>query len=544
MSEMSASPPLPVQGVDLRRLPIGPEEAFVLSRVDGRASVQELSFSTGLTAERVEHCLLTLARYGAVLYGLAAEDDPDSDRRPEEAASSQPTAAKAIGTVEQPLRSPSPSPPPRTPPPLYDPSELEEPGELEPERKRQILDFYYRLPTLNHYELLELERTADRSAVKEAYYRTVAIYHPDRCFGKNLGRFRERMEKCFSRLTEAHETLSSPERRRDYDAYLSTQRQAALLRRALSEDVTEEELKTIERELVQHSPSIPITVGETSKPNTGILDASAKDNGGRPTPPSAACIGTSPLSESVPPQSQAIPKQPSSAPPRLVSDEERRRTLARKLSGGTASLRPPPVSSTPPASIPKDYVADHLRQHYDRHVRESMRQKAAASVGLAEDALNRSDPMAASSSLEQARALGPQDPELRSRISALQARAEVALGDTLCRQANYEEQSGRFMEAARTFERAAYATPTPELWVSAARCQLQSGADLRQAGDFARRAVALAPDRPAGHAILGRVFLAAGMRSSAITELERARSLAPDDVTIITLLQRVQRGQD
>ena len=39
MDPHQANLPRPVEGVDLRTLPIGPEEAFVLSRVDGRSSV-------------------------------------------------------------------------------------------------------------------------------------------------------------------------------------------------------------------------------------------------------------------------------------------------------------------------------------------------------------------------------------------------------------------------------------------------------------------------------------------------------------------------
>jgi hypothetical protein len=43
-----ARTPRPVEGLDMRRLPLGPEEAFVLSRVDGMSSEAEISAATGL----------------------------------------------------------------------------------------------------------------------------------------------------------------------------------------------------------------------------------------------------------------------------------------------------------------------------------------------------------------------------------------------------------------------------------------------------------------------------------------------------------------
>jgi curved DNA-binding protein CbpA len=528
MRDNSTPPPLPVQGIDVRRLPIGPDEAFVFSRVDGRASVEEISFSTGLPLERVKRCLLTLARYGAVLDGLGSQDEDEDDPQSAPGKSVSGTAPSAAGPIGQP--SPTPPAPARSVRPFYDPAELEEPAELAPERKRQILDFYYRMPTLNHYELLGVDFGADRLTLKAAYYSAVALYHPDRYFGKSLGTFRERMEKCFARLTEAHEVLSSAERRQEYDVYLSTRRQATLLRRALTEDVTPEELEEIERELAGATyPTVTTRQEVESAPPQSLVTARDPQ-----TPP--------------PPHSRIAAASEESTPPRSLSEEERRRTLARKLGAGPASLRPPAPSPRPSAPaitpVPKEYLADHLRRHYDQHVRDSMRQRAAAQLDLAEEALRRSDPVAASTSLQNVRSLVPLDAELGTRLEDLHARAETALGDTLFRQADYEEKSGRAADAARTYERAARATPRAELWESAGRCLLESSGDLRQAGDCVRRALSLAPDRPSSHVLLGRIFLAAGMRSSAISELQRARSLAPDDVTITSLLQRVQRGQD
>ncbi len=56
-----------VEGVDILKLAIGPEEAFVLSRVDGRSSQRDIVFATGLPQERVQHALVRLEELGAII---------------------------------------------------------------------------------------------------------------------------------------------------------------------------------------------------------------------------------------------------------------------------------------------------------------------------------------------------------------------------------------------------------------------------------------------------------------------------------------------
>jgi hypothetical protein len=54
--------------------------------------------------------------------------------------------------------------------------------------------------------------------------------------------------------------------------------------------------------------------------------------------------------------------------------------------------------------------------------------------------------------------------------------------------------------------------------------------------------VAEDPTNPAYRVTLARVFLAASMNDSAMGELERAKTLAPTDDTIKSLIRRLQRG--
>src|SRR6185295_1743676 len=58
--------PRPVAGIDMRKLPIGPQEAYVLTRVDGRSSETEIAASTGIDKDLVRESLGRLAELGAI----------------------------------------------------------------------------------------------------------------------------------------------------------------------------------------------------------------------------------------------------------------------------------------------------------------------------------------------------------------------------------------------------------------------------------------------------------------------------------------------
>lgn len=92
--------------------------------------------------------------------------------------------------------------------------------DLDPERKRYIDEAHAKLDRLTFYSLLGVPRNADAKAVKNAYYRLAGLVHPDRYFGKRLGDYKVKLEALFTEITAAHDTLSSPDKRADYDAWL------------------------------------------------------------------------------------------------------------------------------------------------------------------------------------------------------------------------------------------------------------------------------------------------------------------------------------
>lgn len=528
-----------VPGLDIRKLPIGPEEAFVLSRVDGQTTARDIGYATSLTEDQVTRHLQRLHSLGAVQFsepppppasicpeakrtqrsrtGLTSgsvvdRPMPEVDRTPPDVRSAPQASSAAPSSRSDRIR---PTPPNGTrSAQLYPAQELDAAVDLDRNRKQEILDLYYRLDVLDHYALLAISPNADRRQVKTAYYEKVKIFHPDRYFGKELGPFRAKLEQCFARLTEAHDTLANASSREEYDAYLASQKQTIELERAFSEPVTTSDFDRLEEQLRMS------------------LQATAS------MPPSASSEPRA-ISRPVPePVIDVIESEPPNSPSRM-SDEERLRFLAKKLRVSSANLRAvsspasvPPTPSAPPPS--RQQIAEQLRRQLG-----GTRRQIEVHLAAADTAMTTNQPIAAVNALRLAQSLAPEDPKISERLSQAQSLAAHTLADTYLHQAEYEEKSGRFDAAARSYDRAAQGKPSPDTWEAAARCAFQAGSDMRAAADYARKALALDPERPTGHLLLGQIFLAARMRSSAITELERARRLDPNNVTVLSLLKRI-----
>ncbi len=207
---------------DLSRLKLTPTEGFVLSRIDGRASYDEICRMSSLGREETLAILRKLRQQGLVL-------------NPGETAPPEPAPKR---------RSPSPDSAPRTPPPTLvtdemlrkaqekssgsgdenqaqvpsvlerlddgsrvDPSDLAQGPGLSEEMKTRILRLHRRLRRLEPHELLGVPPDADSAIVKRAFAAASKELHPDRYFGKDIGPYREKLAQIFARITEAVQAL-------------------------------------------------------------------------------------------------------------------------------------------------------------------------------------------------------------------------------------------------------------------------------------------------------------------------------------------------
>jgi hypothetical protein len=180
--------------------------AALIPQLDGLRGPMELAEVCNLSIQRVAHALVRLADLGIVDLG-----DPNSTRPP----------------VDEDLNI-----------------------ELDEAQCATINATFEGLDGKSHYQVLGIERSADRKTVKRAYYEKAAAVHPDRHFRKRLGSYKAKMEHVFARLTEAHDVLSDRERRQEYDDYLKTVSATDSLEDSLRDDAIARE-QAVQQELAR-----------------------------------------------------------------------------------------------------------------------------------------------------------------------------------------------------------------------------------------------------------------------------------------------------
>lgn len=497
----------------------------MLSRVDGVASEFEIAESAGLALTAVEATLSELERLGAITFQTRAPSGVSRSPRPAPRTS----GPFRLGPI---IESAGASEPHHPAAALYDPKELDEAVDIELERKRTILEAFYRLDTSTHYQLLNVDPSADKRTIKNAYYEIVNVFHPDRYFGKRLGSFKLKLERVFARLTEAHDVLTRSAPRAEYDAYLASRHKTRELDQKLSDSTLEAQVQAIKRQIEEEARA-----AERAQTSISLMPE---------TGPGPAERSISP----VPSSSSGTLRIPSQGP---LDPDARKRALARKLGGrtfsGSMSAAPPTGTPSAPSSPPSSRAevhgraADDLKRRYEQRITNARAAQAERFLVNARQALNAKDPVSAANAARIAASLVPDNPEITARLQEVQTAAEALLSNHYLTQAQYEEREGRMPEAARSYARATIGNPTAHLFERAAFCGLMAAADLRLAGEHARRAVALAPEDAQSRVTLARIYVTAGMKQSALAEFERAATLAPKDDTIRDWIRRLKRGE-
>lgn len=486
---MAERVPRIVASVDVRKFKLDPMDGFLLTRVDGKLGPKELARDTGLPDFSVDRSLEKLVKLGVVEL-VDPTAPPPKERR------DLPQYAVALHE------------------PKYDPAELDEECDLPTEPRRRVLDLFYRLDDLDHWTLLGVSRDADKKGVKRAYFELASVLHPDRYFKKNLGKFKAKMEVLFNRITEAHDTLVDPERRADYETYLAevatTRGMEAMLERALAEQ--------------------------------------AANAASMPPPPEA---GSSPP-EANPPY--PAPERAGSAPPSgraSLSPTElqaRRETLARRLIGGSSSVRPS-AASTPPVEKPSplEYASsadamDALKRRYAERVENATVAQAKKYAESAEESLKKGDYVAAASNYGIASRFAPNDAELAQRAQEIRAEADRVMCESYVKQAEYAERAMHWPEAARTWAKVArIKVGDPKVHDRAANAILQADGDLREAAEHAKQAIMGEPGAVGYHVTLTEIYAKAGHSASARRAAEAGLQIAPGNAKLQGIVKKLTK---
>ncbi|HET9934198.1 MAG TPA: tetratricopeptide repeat protein, partial [Polyangiaceae bacterium] len=389
----------------------------------------------------------------------------------------------------------------------------------------------------------------------------------DRYYGKNLGRFKSKLERVFQRVTDAHDTLTRNDARADYDAYLNAGRRTAALERELNdEEAYARELDAararIEAEaqrvantpvpghVASSTPPAPTSDPNNVRPSEPTQPRPSDPVAARPSDPA----GVRPSDPAVARPSEPVAARPSVPAPAGRNDADaRRRALARKLGLSypppAPQVRSSPLPPQPPsqegtaAPSARDRAVNDLKRRYDQRMVDARRRQVHEYLGRAESSMGEAKVVEAVNALRIAVSLAPDDPVLRRRLEDLQAEANKQLADRYLEQAEYEEREKRWADAARSYSRALAGKPSSRLHERVAFCLLAAQGDVKSAVEHARKAVALVPNDPQIRITLARAYLAAGMRESGIAELERAAALAPTDDTLKDYIRRARRGE-
>lgn len=522
-----------MDGLDLKALPIGPSDAFVLSRIDGSSTEAEIASAVGIAFAEIQQTLERLAELGAIRFETRV-NGATTRVRPTQRSAGDLRSGSVYVSEEQSSTGRHPGAT------LYDPAELQEDADIEPDRKRAILDCYYRLELLNHYELLGVEPSADKRVIKAKYYEVVNLFHPDRYYGKKLGSFKVKLERIFQQLTEAEGVLTRTDARTEYDAYLAVERSTKALDRKLHDrDAYDRELQEVQARIEAEARA------EVSSRTAAGFDASGGATAGSsPSTPPAAPL-KSPAPSSMPPSESQRLEFPKSDP------DARRRALARKLG---LSSPPPPVQRTSPGPPPpgaalaagqsgSQRAAEELKRRYDSRMLEARRRQTAEYEARADAALGSGNLIDAVNALRIAVSLAPDHVALKGRLADLERDAARELSDRYLEQARYEEREKRWQDAARSYARAAAGKPNARVSERLANALLMAEGDVRRAIEHARAAVLEAPNDARCRVTLARCYLAGKMRESALGELERAATLAPGDDSIRDQIRRIKRGE-
>jgi hypothetical protein len=213
------------------RLPLSSEEYFVWTRVDGHTATREVILMAGFPRDKTITILRRLRALGALL------------REGESAASAgQNAAARRAADSTAPALRPAPTQVPATearaaarPAAVTIPdlgaltdeerAALAEEVDLGQEQKIRVIAMRRKADAGDYFALLEVDPSADKRALKRAYFLLSKEFHPDRYYGKHTGSFGPWLARIFEHLKQAHEILSDDKKRREYEGRLSGQRE-------------------------------------------------------------------------------------------------------------------------------------------------------------------------------------------------------------------------------------------------------------------------------------------------------------------------------
>ena len=192
-----------------KNLRLTPEEGFVLSRVDGESSADEIAKLSPMGEPETLRCIWALVVAGV----LETESARAPGERPSKASARRPQGAE--------------SPPPpilSTSKPMEPSPQCNELSETVREFQKEMRRKHSTAHEVTYYELLDIEVMATPEEIKAGYFRLVKKLHPDHWAGLNIRDPDGTFGDLYLAVKAAYEVLSSKTERRRYDFSLEKKR--------------------------------------------------------------------------------------------------------------------------------------------------------------------------------------------------------------------------------------------------------------------------------------------------------------------------------
>lgn len=191
-----------MQSMDFANVALSPEEGFVLSRVDGYSTIEEICMVTGLGEGKTMDSLAKL--HDAKLIEIPGAPAPSAPEPDSADLGSNGGSDDGVPTES-----------------MVPPFAMEEGVQLSEDKQRDIHFIYYGLEATEFYDLLSLERGCTDKDIQRAYRKISMRYHPDRFFGKELGTYTAKLEAIFRHITNVVEYLTDEGERAAYEETLA-----------------------------------------------------------------------------------------------------------------------------------------------------------------------------------------------------------------------------------------------------------------------------------------------------------------------------------
>ena len=187
----------------MQQIPFVREELNLLKRIDGKLTVSELCVNQDLdlnSSLKLIWTLFSLRMIGMAQTAESRKAEEDKKKKEEEAR---------LATLKKSLA------------PQKEADDLPKAAPVSPENlRKEIEDRMKVYEKQNYFEILGIDRKDKPAKIKKVYFNLAKRYHPDVLTSMGLSDLVASAGAIFAKMTQAHDTLTTDELRKEYEATL------------------------------------------------------------------------------------------------------------------------------------------------------------------------------------------------------------------------------------------------------------------------------------------------------------------------------------